>query len=435
MLSLLCLSTALVALPAAAQVAVTSGSGAPAKLDLPAPDLSHEVQNYNTQVGWPDGAAPTAPAGFTVTRFAEELDGPRWLYQLPNGDVLVAEAATAPKPPKDEEERKKQELQKQSGTVKESANRITLLRDTDGDGTPETKSVLLKDLNQPFGMALIGERLYVANTDGVMAFPYKTGATEITEAGEKILDLPAGGYNNHWTRNLLASEDGSTLFVSVGSASNVAEYGLAEETRRANILAVDPDGKNERIYAAGLRNPVGMDFLPGTSTLWTAVNERDMIGDALVPDYITSVKQDGFYGWPYSYYGKTPDPRIADKAKPGLIDTSITPDFAVGAHTASLGLAFYEGTSFPEKYRGGAFVGQRGSWNRSDFSGYRVAFVPFEGGKPSGAIEDFLTGFMPDPAKGETYGRPVGVLSAADGALLVADDAGGIVWRVVPAKE
>ncbi|KQT47653.1 L-sorbosone dehydrogenase [Aureimonas sp. Leaf454] len=419
-------------MPAAAQIAVTSGSGDPASLDLPAPDLSHEVQNYNKQIGWPADAEPTAPDGFTVTRFAEGLDGPRWLYQLPNGDVLVAEAATKPKEPKDEEERRKQELQKQSGTVKDSADRITLLRDGDGDGIPETRSVLLKDLNQPFGMAIIGERLFVANTDGVMSFPYTPGATEIAEPGQAILDLPAGGYNNHWTRNLLASEDGSTLFVSVGSASNVAEYGLDEEKRRANILAVDPDGGNERIYASGLRNPVGMDFLPGTSTLWTAVNERDMIGDSLVPDYITSVKENGFYGWPYSYYGRVPDPRIADKAEPGLIESSIVPDFAVGAHTASLGLAFYDGEAFPQKYRGGAFIGQRGSWNRSDFSGYRVAFVPFENGKPSGPIEDFLTGFMPDEAKGETFGRPVGVLAAQDGSLLVADDAGGIVWRVSP---
>ncbi|KQT82205.1 sorbosone dehydrogenase family protein [Aurantimonas sp. Leaf443] len=415
--------------PGGAQVAVTSGAGAPSTLDLPDPDLSHDVANYTRQVGWPEGAAPKAPEGFTVTRFAEGLDNPRWIHVLDNGDVLVAEAATRPKEPKDEEERRKQELQKASGTLKDSADRISLLRDSDSDGTVDEKSALLENLNQPFGMARVGDTLFVANTDAVLRFPYQEGQTRIEAKGETILDLPAGGYNNHWTRNLLASEDGSKIYVSVGSASNVAEFGMKEEERRAGILEIAADGSGERIFAAGLRNPVGMGWNPATGELWTAVNERDEIGDALVPDYMTSVKENAFYGWPYSYFGQNEDPRRAGEA-PDLVAKALVPDFALGAHTASLGLAFYEGDAFPRKYRDGAFVGQRGSWNRSDFSGYRVAFVPFENGKPTGAIEDFLTGFLKDAETGETHGRPVGVAVAKDGALLVADDAGGIVWRV-----
>jgi glucose/arabinose dehydrogenase len=278
-------------------------------------------------------------------------------------------------------------------------------------------------------MTLVGDKLYVANTDGVVRFPYREGQTRIDASGELILPLPAGGYNNHWTRNIIATLDGQKLYISVGSASNVGEYGMDEEVRRANILEINPDGSGEKIFASGLRNPNGMDWEPESGVLWTAVNERDGLGNDLVPDYITSVRDSGFYGWPYSYYGQNEDPRRAGE-RPDLVVRAIPPDFALGSHTASLGLVFYDGDSFPERYRGGAFIGQRGSWNRSEFSGYRVVFVPFAGGRPSGDAEDFLTGFMADPESGEAYGRPVGLALLPDGSLLVADDAGDTVWRV-----
>jgi glucose/arabinose dehydrogenase len=294
-----------------------------------------------------------------------------------------------------------------AGSIGVSANRITLLRDEDRDGVAETRSVLLQNLNQPFGMALVGETLFVANTDGVMRFPYKEGQTRIESPGEMILPLPAGGYNNHWTRNILASRDSRKLFVTVGSASNAGEYGLDTEIRRANILEINLDGSGERVFASGLRNPNGMAWEPTTGALWTAVNERDHLGDDLVPDYITSVREDGFYGWPYSYFGKNEDPRQEGR-RPDLVARAIVPDYALGSHTASLGLAFHNHSSFPERYRGGAFIGQHGSWNRSRFSGYKVVFVPFRDGKPAGPLEDFLTGFMANPQTGEAHGRPVG---------------------------
>ena len=278
-------------------------------------------------------------------------------------------------------------------------------------------------------MLVIGDSFYVANTDGLIRYPYKPGNTKITAAGTKILSLPAGGYNNHWTRNLIANADNSKIYVSVGSGSNVGENGMEHEVRRANILEINPDGTGETIYASGLRNPVGMAWAPGSSTLWTAVNERDGLGDNLVPDYITSVKKGGFYGWPYSYFGQHEDPRMKG-LKPDLVAKAIVPDVPVGSHTASLGLAFYTGNKFPEKYSNGAFIGQHGSWNRSELSGYKVAFVPFKDGKPSGPLQDFLTGFVANVEKGEVYGRPVGVAVAADGALLVADDVSHTIWRV-----
>ncbi|MFC3123981.1 PQQ-dependent sugar dehydrogenase [Pseudoroseomonas globiformis] len=399
---------------------------------LASPDLEHQVQNFSRQVGWPAGAMPTAPAGFTVTPFAAHgLDSPRWLYLLPTGDVLVSEARTTAKPPETEEDKKKLELQRQSGTVAGgSANRITLLRDADGDGIAEHRQVLLQGLDQPFGMAWRDGWLYVGNTDGVLRFPFDPERRRIdASAPQRLMDLPAGGYNNHWTRNLAFGPDGRKLFVTVGSASNVGEYGMEVEARRAAILEADPDGANQRIFAYGLRNPNGIDWHPETGALWTAVNERDNIGDDLVPDYITSVRDGGFYGWPYSYWGNHPDPRMA-RERPDLVRAALTPDYAVGNHTASLGLVFGRGTALPERYRGGAFIGQRGSWNRAEFSGYRVAFVPFRQGRPSGPIEDFLTGFMPDPSSGETYGRPVCVIQDAAGALLVTDDTGNRIWRV-----
>lgn len=398
-------------------------------LNLPAPYITKSVKNYSKVVGWTDGKTPTAPAGFTVTEFARDLRSPRWIYVAPNGDVFVAESNTEPKTVK-----KKVTAvvtgQSKSQPSGESANRITLLRDTNKDGKPELRETFLTGLNQPFGMLVLGNSFYAANTDGLLQFPYQPGQTKMTAAGKKILDLPAGGYNNHWTRNLLASPDGKKIYISVGSGSNVGENGMGNEVRRANILEINPDGTGERIYASGLRNPVGMDWQPienGKPVLYTAVNERDELGDDLVPDYLTSVKEGAFYGWPYSYYGQNEDPRRKGE-RPDLVKKAVMPDVPLGAHTASLGLAFYDKTAFPDKYRNGAFIGQHGSWNRSEFSGYKVVFVPFEGGKP-GKPEDFLTGFVTGKDK-DVYGRPVGVAVLPDGSMLVADDAGSRIWRV-----
>ncbi|MBP3956396.1 sorbosone dehydrogenase family protein [Gemmata sp. G18] len=402
----------------------------PAPPALPPPFETKSVVKHPKVIGWPAGKTPTAPAGFAVTLFAEKFDSPRWLYVLPNGDVLVAEARTLPK--KDAKPEMKAGLKESKTVTGSSANRITLLRDADKDGTPEVRETFLSDLNQPFGMALIGDQLFVANTDGVLRFPYKAGDTKITAKGTPILHLPIGGYNNHWTRNIVASADGSKLYVTVGSASNVGENGMKEEALRANILEVNPDGTGLRVFAAGLRNPVGTAWEPSSKALWTAVNERDELGDELVPDYITSVKDGGFYGWPYSYFGKNEDPRRKGE-RPDLVAKATAPDLAIGSHTASLGLCFCTGAAFPEKYRGGAFIGQRGSWNRSKFAGYRVAFVPFKDGKPASGPEDFLTGFIANDD--EVYGRPVCVCVAPDGALLVTDDVTDRIWRVAPVKK
>ena len=395
---------------------------------LPAPDPTFKVKRYSSVVGWPEGKRPLAPEGFEVTRFASDLRNPRWTYVLPNGDVLVAEASS---------EFKSEEDQKEaiaSGKVRSqnlgnSANRITLLRDADRDGTPEVREVFLEGLKQPLGMLLLGDQFYVANTDGVWRYPYAAGETVLLPQGQKVLDLPAGGYNNHWTRNLLANADGTKLYVSVGSASNVAEHGLKEEERRANILELNPDGTGERVFASGLRNPVGMGWAPGTRVLWTVVNERDDLGEDLVPDYLTHVEDGGFYGWPFAYFGANEDPRMAGQ-RPDLVKQTLVPDVALGAHTASLGLAFYEAQAFPKRFQGGAFIGQHGSWNRSELSGYKVVFVPFANGQPSGPPEDFLTGFIADAAQAQVYGRPVGITLLPDGALLVADDASNTLWKV-----
>jgi len=382
--------------------------------DLPKPFATPSVVKHPKVVGWPEGKKPTAPPGFEVTLFAGGLDSPRWIYVLPDGDVLVVESRTEKKDAR-------------------SANRITLFRDGDGDGKPEKKTVFLAGLNQPHGMLLLGETFYVANTDAVLRFPYKAGQTKIEGKGQKVMDLPAGGHNNHWTRNLLAAPDGKKVYVSVGSATNVDEEGIdAKDKRRAAILELEPEGGKWRVFASGLRNPCGMDWALGTNTLWTVVNERDELGDDLVPDFFTSVKDGGFYGWPYSYFGRHEDPRQKGK-RPDLVAKAIVPDMAVGSHTASLGLVFYRDKAFPERYRGGAFIGQRGSWNRSEFAGYRVAFVPFSDGKPAGKLEDFLTGFIKNDS--EVYGRPVGVAVAKDGALLVADDSDNRVWRVAAVKK
>jgi glucose/arabinose dehydrogenase len=380
-------------------------------------------------VGWADGQTPDAAPGFIATALARGLDHPRWLYVLPNGDVLIAETNAPPKP-KDGKGIKgwfEKIIMTQAGATVPTANRITLVRDADNDGTLEARTTFLSGLNSPFGMALVGDTFYVADSDALLAFPYRTGQTQITAAPRKIADLPAGPINHHWTKNVIASPDGSKLYVTVGSNSNVGENGMAVEERRAAILEIDPATGASRVFASGLRNPNGMDWQPASGALWTSVNERDEIGNDLVPDYMTSVKDGGFYGWPYSYYGQTVDARVKPQ-RPDLVARAIKPDYALGAHTASLGLTFYDAGAFPARYKGGAFVGQHGSWNRKPVNGYRVAFVPFAGGMPSGPAEPFLTGFL--DAKGQALGRPVGVAVDRFGALLVADDVGNTVWRV-----
>jgi glucose/arabinose dehydrogenase len=364
-----------------------------------------------------------------VRAFADRLDHPRWLFVLPNGDVLVAETNGPPRPEDNKGVKAyfKKRAMKTAGAATPSADRITLLRDSDGDGVAELRSVFLTGLRSPFGMALVGDSFYVANTDALMRFPYVPGETQITAAGTKVIDLPAGPLNHHWTKNVIASEDGSKLYVTVGSNSNVAENGIEKEQGRAAIWEVDARTGAHRVFASELRNPNGLVWEPDTGALWTAVNERDELGSDLVPDYITSVRDGGFYGWPYSYYGQHVDERVHPQ-RPDLVAKAIPPDYAVGPHTASLGLASAEGGKLPARFRDGMFVGQHGSWNRKPLSGYRVIFVPFSDGKPNGAPADVLTGFVNED--GEAFGRPVGVAIDKQGALLVADDVGNVVWRV-----
>ncbi len=412
-----------------ATLPVAAGTG-------PHPELPPPVQTFLPTVvlarakGWPDGVTPKPAADFSVKAFATGLDHPRWLYVLPNGDVLVAESDAPPQPGIGGISGWLMKMgMRWAGAAVPSANRITLLRDADGDGEAETKTAFLTGLNSPIGMALIGKDFYVANTDSVMRFPYENGATSITAPGEKIADLPAGPVNLHWVKNIVASPDGKHLYVGVGSNSNLGENGMENEEDRAAIHEIDLATGTSRLFASGLRNPVGLAFQPDSGALWTTVNERDELGSDLVPDYMTAVQESGFYGWPYSYYGQHLDPRVQPQ-RPDLVAEAIVPDYALGPHTASLGLAFYDGTLFPEHYRGGAFIGQHGSWNRKPPSGYKVIFVPFEGGRPSGQPEDILTGFLNED--GDAYGRPVGVAIDKSGALLVADDVGNAVWRVVP---
>ena len=387
------------------------------------------VMKIAPAVGWAGGQTPDAAPGFIATALVRGLDHPRWLYVLPNGDVLIAETNAPPKPEDGKGLRGwfQKIIMKRAGATPPSADRITLVRDADNDGTLEVRTPFLSNLHSPFGMALVGDTFYVADSDALLAFPYQTGQTRITTAPRKVADLPAGPINHHWTKNVIASPDGSRLYVTVGSNSNVGENGMAAEERRAAILEIDPATGASRVFASGLRNPNGMDWQPQSGALWTAVNERDEIGNDLVPDYMTSVRDGGFYGWPYSYYGQTVDTRVKPQ-RPDLVAKAIKPDYALGAHTASLGLTFYDADAFPPRYKGGAFVGQHGSWNRKPVSGYRVVFVPFSGGKPSGPAEPFLTGFL--DAKGQALGRPVGVAVDKFGALLVADDVGNVVWRV-----
>jgi glucose/arabinose dehydrogenase len=397
------------------------------EVKLPAPYATKSVSNYSKVVGWPKGKTPVAPEGFTVSLFADSLRNPRNIYIAPNGDIFISEANTEAKGVK--KIGAKITGVDASQNLGKSANRITVLRDTDRDGKPDKKEVFLSNLNQPYGMLILGNYFYVANTDGVWQYKYTTSQTKITEPGKMILSLPAGGYNNHWTRNLRVNNKGDKIFISVGSGTNIAEQGMDVEKRRANILEINPDGSGERVYASGLRNPVGIDIQPSTGVLYTVVNERDKLGDDLVPDYLTSVKEGGFYGWPWAYFGQHEDPRPEVK-RPDMVKKTLVPDLDLGSHTASLGLAFYTGKKFPVKYNNGVFIGQHGSWNRSAIVGYKVGFVPFVNGKPGPKMEDFLTGFVANADKREVYGRPVGVAVAKDGSLLVADDASNKIWRV-----
>jgi glucose/arabinose dehydrogenase len=416
-----------------ATLPVSAGTGPNPKLPPPNPTLIPTV-NIAPARGWPAGGAPTPASGLRVAAFAEGLDHPRWLYVLPNGDVLVAETNSPPKPGGNRGIRGwvMGLVMARAGAGVPSANRITLLRDADSDGVAEGRWTFLEGLNSPFGMALVGDTLYVANTDAVLRFPYRTGQTRISEPGVTVAALPGGPLNHHWTKSLVASTDGRRLYVGVGSNSNVAENGIDAEAGRAAVWEIDARTGAHRVFASGLRNPVGMAWEPTTGALWVAVNERDEIGSDLVPDYMTAVRDGGFYGWPYSYFGQHVDQRVQPQA-PDLVARAIVPDYALGPHTASLGLAFaptgFDFAGWPAPFaRGGAFVGQHGSWNRRPPSGYRVIFVPFAAGRPAGEPMDVLTGFL--HGEGKAQGRPVGVVLDRQGALLVADDVGNRIWRV-----
>lgn len=412
-----------------ATLPISAGTGPQPVLPPPRHTLIPTV-NIAPAEGWPGGVLPQAAPGMGVSAFAAKLDHPRWLYVLPNGDVLVAETNAPPKP----EDAKGIKgwlmglVMKRAGAGVPSANRITLLRDTHGDGVADFRSVLLDGLNSPFGMVLVGHDLFIANSDAVLRFPYATGDTRITSAGTQVVALPAGPINHHWTKNLIASTDGKKLFVCVGSNSNVGERGMEVEAQRAAIWEVDIQSGAHRVFASGLRNPNGLAWEPHSGALWTVVNERDELGSDLVPDYMTSVRDGAFYGWPYSYFGQHVDMRVKPQ-QPAKVASATAPDYALGPHTAPLGLASSAGTTLSAAFANGMFIGQHGSWNRRPHSGYKVIFVPFESGKPSGdAPVDVLTGFLSE--EGNAFGRPVGVAIDKQGALLVADDVGNVVWRV-----
>lgn len=396
---------------------------------LPKPYQTKSVLNFAQVIGWQDGKSPSVVSGFSITKFADGLDNPRKIYQAPNGDIFVSEATidtTVLKSFLSTFDSKYQSMHFGS-----SANRITMFRDADGDGNYEERHVFLKELNQPFGMLVLNNSFYVANTDGVMQFPYHQGDTIITAAGKKIASLPAGGYNNHWTRNIIANREGTKLFISVGSGTNIAEHGMDVEKGRACILSMNPDGSDVKTYAEGLRNPTGMGWAPGTNRLWTTVNERDELGDELVPDYFTSVKQNGFYGWPFTYWGNHADPRIKEKNTHDP-NATVVPDVSLGAHTASLGFAFDEHNLMPGQYKGGVFIAQHGSWNRSELSGYKIVFIPFQNGKPSGNVQTFVDGFIAEENPPKVYGRPVDMLITTKGKMLVTDDAANTIWMISP---
>jgi glucose/arabinose dehydrogenase len=405
-------------------------------LPPPSEQLIADVGVYQV-AGWHNGVTPSVPAGFRIEPFATGLSNPRNVLALPNGDVLIVESkhegnepVQRPKDPIRGWIMARAHGQSKSGETAGPSNQITLVRDSNGDGRPDRRTVLLRGLNGPFGVAVVGNDLYVANTDAIVRYPFTPGQSR-AGAGEKVVDLPAGPINHHWTKSLTASPDGTRLYVGVGSNSNAMERGPEAETNRAAILEVDPRAGLFKVFASGLRNPNGLTFYPGSNTLWAVINERDELGPNLVPDYMTSVRPGAFYGWPYSYYGHHVDPRVRPK-RPDLVRKAISPDYALSSHVAPLGLAFYTGASFPAAFRGGAFVGEHGSWNRTQPSGYKVVFIPFRGGRPHGRPRDFVTGFLKD---GKARGRPVGVAVDRTGALLVADDVGNTVWRVsaVPA--
>jgi len=429
-INLICLTLLCTACGKISDLPENAGIGAHPQLPAPDPSIIPTV-NIAPADRWRDGDMPVAAQGLQVHAYATQLNHPRMLHLLPNGDVLVAET-NAPAEHDAGSGIKgwiMKRVMKTAGAGVVSADRITLLRGIDQNGMAKSRSVFLENLHSPFGMALIGNYFYVANTDSIMRFPYTAGDTKITAPGVKIMDLPAGKINHHWTKDLIASHDGLYLYVTIGSNSNVAENGMENETGRAAIYEIELATGQSRIFASGLRNPNGLAWQPQSGALWVAVNERDALGNDLVPDYMTSVKDGGFYGWPYSYYGRHTDTRVKP-AQPNLVATAITPDYALGAHTASLGLTFYDANLFPSEFHGGAFVGQHGSWNRKPRSGYKVIFVPFANGIPSGQPQDILTGFVTKDDKAQ--GRPVGVAIDASGALLVADDVGNRVWRVTP---
>ena len=413
----------------------TPGPGLGPNPQLPAPEKSGLVPTFNIAPaqGWPQGTQPQAPAGFKVTALARGLDHPRWVYTLPNGDVLVAESN---KPPPAEGAKNVHSdglrglamglVMKRAGAGTPSANRITLLRDTDGDGVADVRTAFMQNLLSPFGMALVGPQLFIATADGVVKVPYETGQTSVNTAPVRVTDLPAGA-NHHWTKNIIASPDGRKLYATVGSNSNAGDNGMAAEEGRAAIWEVDVETGSKRLFATGLRNPNGLGWEPQSKLLWTVVNERDEWGNELVPDYLTSVKDGAFYGWPWSYWGQHVDTRV-NPPNPDMVAKAITPDFGLGSHVAPLGLAFSD-ARMPGAYASGAFIGQHGSWNRKELTGYNVVFVPFADGRPSGPPQPFLTGFL--SKDGDAYGRPVGVALDGKGALLVADDVGNVVWRVV----
>ena len=419
------LGMALAACGETAKLPFAAGVGPDPTLPPPTTTLIPTVEIAPAR-GWPEGAKPVSAAGTTVSAFATGLVHPRWLYVLPNGDVLVAESDAPPKPGGGLKAWVMKRVMKRAGSATPSADRITLLRDADGDGVAEMRSVFLENLYSPFGMALVGNDLYVANCDAVLRFPYSEGSTRIGEPGAKVTELP-GAPNHHWTKNLLASRDGTRLYITVGSNSNAAEKGMEIEEGRAAIWELDLKSGKKHVYASGLRNPNGMAWEPRTGALWTVVNERDEIGSDLVPDYLTTVKEGAFYGWPYSYFGQHVDERV-QPPRPDLVAKAIKPDYALGTHVAPLGLAHSEGNTLPAQFAEGMFIGQHGSWNRRPRSGYNVVFVPFKDGTPSGYPVDVLTGFV--SPEGEAYGRPVGVAIDRRGGLLVADDVGNAVWRV-----
>ena len=414
-----------------ARLPVEAGMGTNPQLPPPRTSLIPVVKVARA-VGWTDVAAPTAAEGLRVTKFATALEHPRWLYVLPNGDVLVAETNG----PADRERAGgirgwfMRRYFKKAGAAVPSADRITILRDADGDGVAETRSILVSGVKSPFGMALVNDALYVAATDALLRFPYKEGQLSITSAPARVAELPGGRLNHHWTKTVVAAPDGRRLYVTVGSNSNVAEKGMENEVNRAAILEVDAATGATRVFASGLRNPVGLAW--HGATLWTTVNERDELGSDLVPDYLTSVREGAFYGWPYSYFATHVDGRVKP-SRPDLVATADKPDYALGPHTGSLGLASSAGAQLGERFREGMFVGQHGSWNRKPFSGYQVIFIPFANGKPTGALPlPVLTGFL--DAEGQAQGRPVGVAIDRKGALLIADDVGNAIWRVTLAQ-